>query len=132
MFQLILTVLLYTSFDLYKARVFNAHIAPTLAGASYREFRKSLNNHGLSYKDTSCTIGSSYEINRNQENCGHVLFAQFKSDRIVSLNVPLINCEMLVYYNRLGPPCTCADECDNIIEGCPLWLHKKHNTPPVP
>ena len=70
MFQLILTVLLYTSFDLYKARVFNARIAPKLVG--------------------------------------------------------------LVYYNRLGPPCTCADDCDNIIDGCPLWLHKKHNPPDVP
>ena len=63
-----------------KARIFNSIVAPMLSECSYREFRYELNKFGLTYKDTSCTVGHAVPSCKGGPDIGANLFAQFEQD----------------------------------------------------
>ena len=111
----------YTNLQLARARTFNQLIAPALCGSSYKKFRKAMNNYGLSYSETSCTVGHCIPASKGGANLGYNLFAQFEDDNR-KLGPKKVNCGELFYYYRTGPPCTCTNENGVFDEECPLWM----------
>lgn len=111
----------YTNLQLARARTFNQLIAPALRGSSYKKFRKAMNNYGLSYSETSCTVGHCIPASKGGANLGYNLFAQFEDDNR-KLGQKKVNCGELFYYYRTGLSCTCTNENCDFDEECPLWM----------
>ena len=111
----------YYLFDLMRARTFNQVVAPALKHASYKQFRQSMDNYGLSYKSTSCTVGHCIPVSKGGSNYGFNLFAQFEQDN-QKLRSKKVSCGELFHYYRTGPPCTCHNIDGSIEDECPLWM----------
>lgn len=111
----------YSAFNMMRARNFNKLIAPSLKHASYKQFRHEMNEYGLSYKSTSCTVGHCIPASKGGSNNGFNLFAQFEQDNR-KLGSKKVSCGELFHYHRTGPPCTCHNNDGSIEDECPLWM----------